>query len=145
MTTIAYRDRVMASDSRVTIKDFVFDNNSKKIWRLSDGSLFGASGDVVGGFQLLDLLRFHVRQKKFTLPNKYCKGTKALFVSPKGVLYYYETGYWEELGKRHYSAVGSGAKYALAAMDAGANAVQACRIGIHRDVYSGGRVRSFKL
>lgn len=44
-----------------------------------------------------------------------------------------------------YHAIGSGAACALAAMDAGADAVKAVRIACKRDIYSGGRVRSVKV
>jgi ATP-dependent protease HslVU (ClpYQ) peptidase subunit len=145
MTTIAYRDGVIAADSRVTIKDFVDSNNDKKIYRLSDGSLFGASGDLVGGLKLLDLLKATLKAKKFVIPNANVKSTKALFITPYGTPFYYEAGYWEKRKKNEYLGIGTGGKYALAAMDAGADAITACRIGAKRDIYSGGTIRWLEL
>src|SRR5512139_1512849 len=99
MTTIAYRDKILASDSRVTIKDYIDGDNEKKIWRLRDGSLFGTSGDVSGGYRLLEMLKQQLKSKKLVLPSYYIKGTRAIFVTPKGKIFYYEGGFWEERTK----------------------------------------------
>lgn len=140
MTTVAYRDGILAADSRVTVKDVIDSDNDKKIYRLRDGSVYGMSGDYVGGLKLLSHLKFAVKQKHLVLPTPQVKGVKAILISPEKVLWYFEQGLWEKL-KHPYYAVGSGGKFATAAMDAGADAITAVKIGIKRDVYSGGRVR----
>ena len=47
--------------------------------------------------------------------------------------------------ERGICAIGSGGCYALAAMDAGATAKESVKIAIGRDIYSGGRIRTFKV
>ena len=47
MTTIAYKDGVLAGDQRLTSKGFIWHDKERKVFRLRDGSLFGASGDQV--------------------------------------------------------------------------------------------------
>ena len=44
-----------------------------------------------------------------------------------------------------YAAVGSGAVFAIAAMDCGKSAVEAIRIAKKRDVNTGGRIRTIKV
>lgn len=144
MTTIAYRDGILASDSRVTTKDFVESDTDTKIWRLRDGSLFGSSGDYMGGLILFRSLVESLKAKKFVLPERNLKGTKALFISKQGDQFYFEFHTWE-LRKDEYLAIGSGGKFALAAMDAGADAKTAVRIGMKRDIYSGGKLRYLEL
>lgn len=140
MTTVAYRDGVLASDGRVTIKDVVDSDNDRKIFRLSDGSVFGMAGEYIGGLKLLALMKQQAKKPAPKLPSPTLKGTKALFITPENTLWYFEVDFWEKL-KHPYYAIGSGGKFALAAMDAGADAKAAVRIGMKRDVYSGGKLR----
>jgi ATP-dependent protease HslVU (ClpYQ) peptidase subunit len=56
MTTIAYRDGILAADGRTTYGDTIFTDNSRKIHRLSDGALFALCGDVSYVQPMLDAL-----------------------------------------------------------------------------------------
>ncbi len=143
MTTIAYRKGILASDGRVTTKDFIDSETDRKIWRLSDGSLFGTSGDYMGGLRLLRLLKECLKLEKFVLPDISLKSTRALFITKHGN-WFFEQCTWEKR-KDDYLAIGSGGKYAMAAMDAGADAISAVKIGMKRDIYSGGKLRWLEL
>jgi ATP-dependent protease HslVU (ClpYQ) peptidase subunit len=65
-------------------------------------------------------------------------------VSKNSVRYYNSKGYWDAYAAR-YHAIGSGAPFALAAMEGGASAVKAVKVAIKIDVWSGGRIRSLEL
>lgn len=57
------------------------------------------------------------------------------------VIFFYEGGKTSySLENQEYVAIGSGADYAIAAMDAGLSAEEAVKIAIGRDVFSGGEV-----
>jgi ATP-dependent protease HslVU (ClpYQ) peptidase subunit len=52
-----------------------------------------------------------------------------------------KTGVWRmDLDRSNPDAIGSGAPYALAAMDMGASAEEAVRAAMKRDIYTGGEV-----
>ena len=142
MTTIAYRAGVLASDGRSTSGGVIDDDKAKKIWRLKDGSLFGASGSYVPGLRLLFLLQEAVKSKKFILPTMFLKCNGLLIY--KKEMFYFERGLWEKLTRPYY-AIGSGGPYARTAMDFGADAKEAVKAGISRDIYSGGRVQILKV
>lgn len=135
MTTIAYRLGVLASDSRLTDGDKVATDKCKKIWRLPDGSLFGASGENEPGLLLLRAL-----QNGRSIPDLGDVQMNAIRVMPNGRIYVSEGKVWDRWPER-YIAIGSGALYARAAMLNGANAAQAVKTGIKCDAHSGGRVQ----
>ncbi len=130
----------MASDSRLTIEDHIFSDKCKKIFRLKDGSLFGWSGDNEGGMLLLRALQ---DGKKFTLPES-INDLAGIRILPKGQIYWTEGYLWQRWGEPFF-AIGTGGKYARAAMMAGANAVTAVKVGIASDAHSGGRVQTLRL
>ena len=140
MTTIAYKDGILACDSRLTLKSMVCTDRCKKIWRLKDGSLFGARGDNEAGLLLLDGLQ---KNKKPRIPQD--AFFEAIKVTLKGEIYFYVG--WElwDRWPEDFVAIGSGGKYAKAAMLNGADAVAAVKTGIAMDVYSGGEVQTLKL
>ena len=137
MTTIAVRDGVMASDSLETEDETVITDKCKKIWRLPDGSLLGAAKCSEDCWRLYDALR-----KKQPIPK--LDEVIAVRLYPSGKMELFEGNVWQPITTPYY-AIGNGSKYAWAAMDAGADAIKACRIGIKRDVYSGGRLQVLRL
>ncbi|MNJ79145.1 hypothetical protein D3C77_770710 [compost metagenome] len=57
-----------------------------------------------------------------------------------------KTGIWrQELDPANPDAIGSGAPYALAAMDMGASAEDAVRAAMKRDIYTGGKIRTLRI
>lgn len=149
MTTIAYSKGMLASESRATKKAVIDDDRCKKVWRLSDGSLFAGAGDYVGVLKLLLMLRASVKraQKKgwkgpAILPTTTDKCT-ALLVTTEGT-WSYEGGFWEKL-KVPFYAIGSGAPYAMVAMECGKTAKEAITYAKGKDIYSGGKVQCLKL
>lgn len=138
MTTLAYRDLELATDSRVTAGDMIISDRRKKVHRLRDGSIVAWSGSV----QQAELLLRAMRRKGAKTPA--LTDISALHLRADGSLWEYEGEAWVKQDPGYY-ATGSGSPYAFAAMDAGASAKEAIRISIKRDANSGGRVQSLKL
>jgi len=138
MTTVAYKDGILAADGRVTAHDdLVSTDEDEKVFKLEDGSLFSAAGDVEDCEDLLEALRNGGDTPELD-------DIEALWIKPDGSVYRFERKRWsKQRGK--YFALGSGAGYALAAMDAGADALKAVKIAIKRDPRSGGEVQYVEL
>ncbi|WP_316235043.1 MULTISPECIES: hypothetical protein [unclassified Bradyrhizobium] len=137
MTTLAYRDGELATDSRITIDNMIVSDRRKKVHRLRDGSIVAWSGSVQDANVLLRAMRKREEMPKLA-------EISALQLKPDGTLWLYEGEAWVKQDPGYY-ATGSGSPYAFAAMDAGASAKEAVRIAIKRDASSGGRVQSLKL
>lgn len=142
MTTIAYRNGILAGDGRETnISDdesaVVLTDKCTKVFRLDDGRLYGGSRGSE------DITRLHqALMKKAPLPK--LDDINALLIDTHGRIWLYEGSIWQPIKARYY-AVGSGSVFAIGAMDAGASAIEAVRIGIKRDPYSGGKVSHVRL
>jgi len=141
MTTITFRDNVMAADGRETISGettpdgYIVRDNCKKIFRLTDGSLFaghGVSEDV-------ERVRLALEDGRKKMPKS--EDCMCIRVKPDGSLWCYEGRIWTEITDMPYYALGSGAPFALSAMDTGADAQTAVRVAISRDVWSGGVIQ----
>lgn len=138
MTTIAYRDGVLAGDTRETVGEAIVSDNIRKVFKMSDGRLFAG----VGSAEQCDILLNAVRKHKTP---EGLNEIEAVLVYPDGTVWVTEGKVWMKRPKKDYIGLGTGGVAALAAMDAGATAVQAVRIGIKRDTNSGGRVQSVRL
>ena len=142
MTTIAYRNGVLAGDGRETqIADgesaLVIRDTDVKVFKLKDGRLFGAAKTSE------DILRLHNSLKNGTALPK-LDDVAAILVDLKRRIWFCEGRIWQRAPYKFF-AIGSGGGFALAAMDAGATAIEAVRVGIKRDPYSGGKVTYVRL
>jgi ATP-dependent protease HslVU (ClpYQ) peptidase subunit len=142
MTTIAYKDGVIASDSMSVIDKMIWSLKCKKVWKLENGDVIGFSGPVAHFKPSVDLLNADIRKAKnkdsVNLPDLH-KSVFALLASKTHV--YMWTGKGWSVDKPAAYAYGPGEKYAQGAMDAGADAVTAMKVAIRRDLYTGGRVQ----
>ncbi len=143
MTTIAYRDGVIAGDGRETFvgegSSMVARDDCVKIHRLPDGRLFGAARTSEEINILHDAMIRSCQWWHFwgRWPTPKLDDINAMCIDLDGSIHSYEGGRWE-LVEGDYYAVGSGSTFAFPAMDAGASAEEAVEIGIKRDPYSGG-------
>ena len=140
MTTIAYRDGIMAADSQLTSGSIAVSGNVSKI-HFKDGNVFAVSG--LWG-DTLKILKWFEAGLKGDIP-KITDDSQGLLLKADGTFY----GLWENqtmvsLDQNEFYAIGSGADIALGAMEMGASAVESVEVGIKRDIYSGGKVVSFK-
>ncbi len=150
MTTIAFRDGILAADSAATWDDGVR-SRVVKMWEVASKvdpvkgrCLLATAGDLYSALLFKDWLeaggdpRLHergvgdsvdfeaviVHKSGLYSANRFCRITEN--VEP----------YW---------AAGSGCKYALAAMRCGRSAVEAVRVAMDFDPYTAGRINSMTL
>ena len=138
MTTIAYKDGVIAYDSRVTRGSLIdHDDYEKLIHRKGHRFLFTGCGP---DFPMLMDEFFGVKNGDRPLDS-------SGLVITNGKLWQIgrdaESGFWmDEIWAERPFAMGSGRDFALAAMDMGATAKEAVEAAAKRDVYTGGTIRT---
>lgn len=131
MTTIAYRDGVMAADSCATDNGYCV-GTIAKIWRRADGAVAGMAG---GADDMVVFRDWFLGWMHGTYPiiAHDSEGIVAFAGGP--VLGYFKSGVGVAIEAPFY-AIGSGFKAALGAMHAGAGAAEAVRIAALLDVYT---------
>lgn len=155
MTTIAYKDGIMACDSCWTLGDAHVTSLSK-INRLASGALLGQSGDNDARDMVLFLDKIkherHLPTRKALLELRVSFG--GLFVLPTGAVYKITCredplDYRDEVGftpiSRRIAAAGSGFHFALGAMAAGKTAREAVKIATDFDINSRAPIHSMRL
>lgn len=140
MTTIAYRDGVLAADSLVTLGSTKVHGSYQKIRRIGE-YLVGTAGSVASCQAFVDWLRSgddsHPPPK-----GEY----NALIVDPRGRVREIENGSVLPVPRgAKFFAIGSGSPYALAAMYAGATAIDAVKIAAKIDTSTGLPVKTLKV
>lgn len=141
MTTIAYRNNVIAFDSRITADDTILYDDFDKS-RTVDGVTFVICGELSG---YDDLIAAYFGTKP-AAPNT----DNAALVVDSGKIWCIGIGEdgacWRSpvMLDRPY-ALGSGSAYALAAMDLGVGAADAVQCAKARDPFSGGLVRTISI
>jgi ATP-dependent protease HslVU (ClpYQ) peptidase subunit len=140
MTTIVYRDGVLAADQRMTQGDTLVSDKCKKLVRMSDGSLVAIAG------------RLSLAQKFVEWARKGGKGSPPTGAVYDGIwlrhdgLYVWESGdHVIKLDQRRFYAWGSGQIAALGALHYGASATEAVRCAAKVDISTGGKIVSAKL
>ncbi len=138
MTTIAYRDGIIAYDSRCTRGDVISnEEHDKRV--IVDGVAFFMAGAVSDRQHFID------GYLKKTTPPKEADGDG--LIVDKGVVYRAGAGdgeFW--FHKAHpIDAIGSGFRHALTAVDCGLSAKEAVEMAKKRDTGTGGRVRTHKV
>ena len=140
MTTIAYKNGIIAYDSRATNGAVITNPNANKCKTLNGASFFfcGAISDFDDFMALyfgepvdktLDVTAIVVEGSSVTLASS----------DEEGKL-------WKEnLLEFPCYAIGSGATFALTAMDMGADAKKAVAMAAKRDTGTGGTIRTYKV
>ena len=150
MTTIAYRDNQMATDSRAYSGVGSMPIGSKnKLHRISDGTLLGVSTTRPG----LSELVVEYFQACIDDPDKEHEQPAVdkhhlilLLVKPNGdVFFACDSLMLSGPIEAEYFAIGSGCDYAMGAMAMGAKPAVAVATAIKHDVYSGYPIRTTKL
>lgn len=148
MTTIAYRDGIMAADS-LLVKSALRAGSVQKIWQAFDG-IAGVSGSIV------DAIAFRAWSTSNS-PEMACTGSlprrdseqsypHGYYVSNAGIIFGWDgASALVPVEEVPFVATGSGRELALGAMAAGASAEEAVRIAAQFDVYTGGRITTLSL
>jgi 20S proteasome alpha/beta subunit len=134
MTTVAWKDGILAADSRGTLAGWTVPGAERKLFRLKDGSVAAITGPLANGMQIL---RWIVGERTSKQPDG---DARVIIVDAEGRIAVYEDGgfYYEE--GLPFAAWGSGMPAALGAMHAGADAPEAVRIAGLVDPATGGAV-----
>lgn len=163
MTTIAFKDGVMAADSKCTDESGAFFTRNTKITRLSNGALVGSAGDV-DDREVNALLQKAKAPagKPANMPTRSeLAATKTRFdgilAFPNGRVFGIFI-YDEDVGlsssewnaqvveiEERMTSVGSGYQFALGAMAAGKTAAEAVHVACKYDSYSQAPVREVKV
>lgn len=140
MTTIAYKDGVIAYDSRCTRGTTILDDDANKLYAVKGVSFLctGANCD----FPALINAFFGGETSGAVEASALAWDGSALWL----VGHDDKTGGWKDALEldRPY-AIGSGSAHALTAMDMGATAADAIRMAKKRDTCTGGRVRKLVI
>lgn len=140
MTTIAYRDGVMAADSCVTVESEAaghIKGHCVKLFR-KGGAIIGLQGESSPGMFFLEW--FGTRKPAPAVLQESEADFCALVLDKRGKLYEYDK--WCNADpviltkSRPFHAIGSGSKAALAAMYMGANARRAVAVACALDPYT---------
>lgn len=137
MTTIVYRDGVMAADSRAWSGGHSPIGMKNKVHRLEDGTLVGCASSIPGAAEAAVQWYRAGADPKGEPPREF----NLLVVRPDGSAYLADDNPYLS-GPLHapYFAIGSGRQFALGALAMGADAVEAVSIGIQLDTCSGGPI-----
>lgn len=145
MTTIAYRDGILAADSQITMGDTRYAQCSKLI-KLPNGALAAGCGSAVQCARLLTYMENNNGEWTDEVLRQ-CPDACILYVWPDGKVFVIEGGKRGGSAplKGTFFAEGSGYVAALAAMKAGATAVRAIEIAAELDINTALPVESVKL
>jgi ATP-dependent protease HslVU (ClpYQ) peptidase subunit len=147
MTTVVFKDGVMAGDSRgndVNIGNIIIPKVFRKKIK-GKTYLFGVAGYWDAALMFIEWYKTRdkeLKERLIRLPGE--SGFDVLIWDGVKLMYSDEFMYLTELTEPYY-AIGSGAAYAITAMDCGKSARQAVQMAMKRDSNTAGRVVSMKL
>lgn len=140
MTTIAYKDGVIAYDSRESAGHVIYTDKCNKMYTNENGAFFVAGASCFA-LEFIELLA----QSGDITHDINCEA----FWAKDGKIYDSQIidGYVSacEIDPKLCWAIGSGASFALAAMDLGKTAEQAVKYAATRDMCTGGKIRTYKI
>ena len=142
MTTIVYKDGIIACDSRVTMGDVIISDDVDKIV-YKGGAIFAFSGEGPS-FEFLIEAFF---DDFYPDNHKFVGSGIAYFEDELYILgHHSDNGFWKQpWDKRMCYAIGSGRDHALTALDMGCTPVEAVKLAMKRDTCTGGKVKKVRL
>lgn len=146
MTTVAFRDGVMASDSRysdvstgITVGPKLF---KKKVGKKEH--IIGICGDVYAAMVFVDWYGTEDKDLHKTLVDMTDDSFEVIIWDGKKLKSANRYCRLLEVGEPYF-AIGSGGVHAITAMDCGKSSIQAVQLAMKRDPYSGGRIINMRL
>ena len=146
MTTIAYRNGIMAADSQESDEEYLLKTQCQKLW-VRNKCLIGIAKDSYAGLMFIEWITGTLTTDAFE--NRILATDddfEALIVNSTGEIYTYNrylVACFHD--KPEFFAIGSGSKCALIAMEAGMSAEEAVKIACKYDLYSGGDIKTIRL
>jgi len=144
ISTIAYRDGVIASDSLVMC-GHIRAGYTKKITKTSEGYLLGAAGSLADLNKFFDVFEANQSEDIVFSKDMDFDNFEGMIVTPKGKVYIVENSGYPFHIEADYYAVGSGTELAKGAMAMGASSVDAVKVAIELSNESGGKVNVERL
>lgn len=148
MTTICFREGILAADTRAYSGDSSPIGFKQKIFRGQDGTLFGISTPQPGlSEEVAAWMMADEDVKPDLVPALHGDiGFQALEITPEGDVFYYNNRFVPSgplYGPWH--AIGSGCDYAIGALRMGATATEAVEVAMEFDPWTGGDVTLLRL
>lgn len=141
MTTIAYKDGIIACDGRATSGYEITEDNFDKMVEV-DGVYFFLSGTICDFDNFIDCYLTGAKPTKGNETAAFVYDDKKLY---KAAICTYN-GFWKrKLNLKNNYSIGSGDAYALSAMDCGKTAKEAVEHAMKRDTMTGGTIKEYKL
>lgn len=145
MTTIVYRDGILAADTRAYSGDRSPIGQKQKIFqfRNSDGtvSTFGISTPQPGFSEEIKVWFANDKHNDYR-PDLNGRGFSALEILSNGEVYYYNDNFTPSGPlTADWFAIGSGQDFAIGALEMGATAQQAVVVSAKNDAWTGGAVQ----
>ena len=153
MSTVVFKDGVMACDSLMGLNDMTM-NGIIKAGR-TKRHLFGYAGRASQMAPLFDWIMSCEGLKDLPSPEFYYRKNDELntlgdmgtcmLVNKSGTIWEVTTEGHTIPIPRAFHAIGNGYEYAFGAMAMGASAVEAIEVAIQYDAFTGGEIHTFKL
>lgn len=151
MTTIAYKNGIMAGDRNINTDDMLLET-ADKIFRIKSpltpnhAQIIGLAGDMADIALCVEWMNSNqapelkgALQLPPALQSSDRGGFVAIVITGRGILYTTASDVFNKT-KAPFYAIGTGRRLALGAMAAGATAEEAVRIASQFDVYTGSEV-----
>lgn len=140
MSTVAYRDGILAADSQATAGNIAC--RAEKIFALPN-CIVGGAGHLTAVIRFVEWMRAGQSAKK--KPDLDGDSLAAIVVWPDGRVEEWDGTLVPMPVFEQFTAVGSGRALAIGAMSMGASAVQAVEVAATWDVHTGGEVIAFDV
>jgi ATP-dependent protease HslVU (ClpYQ) peptidase subunit len=122
VTTIAWRGRILAADTQLTLGDDI-KTYCRKLYQIKGHGCMACAGDTDG--EWLFRQWFMAGEKLADFEWKRTKKFEALHVNQWKDVYWYDDGPTPVPVEHEFAAIGTGSKFAMAAMHLGATAKEA--------------------
>jgi ATP-dependent protease HslVU (ClpYQ) peptidase subunit len=149
MTTVAYRNGVVAGDSRVTATDgsIYSEDQPKFVVSKKHGVIYLFAGDLAGAQAVIRALERlpqmpWLSDVEAPLPDDV--DFELLTITRDGLIYSFDGPHWYKVNAE-FVAIGSGGVGATAAMHMGAESTRAVEVAMLVDSSSGGPIHTFRL
>jgi ATP-dependent protease HslVU (ClpYQ) peptidase subunit len=141
VTTVAYADGVMASDTQITSGNRKF--RCTKVRQTKDGGLIGGTGNLA---QVLKVMRWAVEGFQGDGPEFDGEGDfECIWVTPDGAVHLLDEALEPMKIEDEFLAIGSGGPYAVAAMHLGKSPEEAVEVAARFDPATSGPVQVWRL
>lgn len=152
MTTLVYRNGIIAADSQMTqIMSEISDDKKGEMQKLfmCDDAIIGICGEVFSAQAFVDLYKKSVRNKKLSVTDNWAAMMEdefeAIVVKENVVLIYNYLLTPIDITTKSFFAMGSGSDVAYGALYMGATAIEAVKAASERNAATGFQVVSYSI